>query len=702
MKFKSKSKKEQADDDANNPNLIPVKSRGNTSQVDIETVVNEDEFETMASVEPSDILTIDLSNDSNDDEAELKINKLFASKYDEKKKAEEISLLRDKYGDDYEEGSENETDSESEEEEDENGELLTKELDVQILKTIGLIRAKRPEVYDPKRKFFSEEELEKSKNEWEEKQNIKKAEGKKVTLKDYHRQRLLEGTMDDQDDENDNASEIPIPQTYFEEQEDIRRSFKEAFNSADNNDDDGSDDGDLLVSMESKQKGGLFSIRQKNQAELDVEEADYKTFLLQNVRKEGDDLMIELTGKEADQSEKFLMDFILNKGWIDPDADENAIPTYEQIVKDEHLDEDEADEEEVDRFEQQYNFRYEEGGGDSIVTHSRNIEDSMRRKDTRRSEQRAARKARKAEEKLAKEEELKRLKNLKKEEMREKLLKIAEIAGTNTDVFNDLDLNEDFDPSKFDEMMAARFNDKYYESGENQNGEQKKPVFNDEALFDFENDLVDDEENELSPPPLTGLVDEKDFEIDNLVDSILKPKAGEGKVFKINRRLDRLTLLEEKEKQERIAELETKESKKRKRNGEEIEPEDYNEDEDFVMDADYLPGGELYGEEAGTKKKNKRDKKKEIQEKKKELLKSNNSNKTLDEYIDEYLQLDFEDTIGDLQTRFKYRKVDNDDYGLPVEDILQAPETALNELVPLKHLAPFRPEARKIRDKEIW
>ncbi|KAI8828669.1 KRI1-like family C-terminal-domain-containing protein [Chytriomyces cf. hyalinus JEL632] len=591
----------------------------------------------MAPVDQAEVMTMDLEDGDDDMEAGFNINRAFASKYEEKKKREEIGNLQEKYGgrfNRFAEEEESESDSESDEEEDENGELLSKELDVQIMKTIGLIRSKKPEVYDPTKKFFSPEELAKSRIAWNEKQNAAKAEGKKVTLKDYHRERLLKGEANDEDDDEAEIEE-PVTKTYIQEQEELRQSFKSALVG----DEDEDDEDDFLTTANSKSdsnKGGLFTVRSKTQDELDKEEADYKAFLLQNI-KQGDvaDGLKDWTefaeGKEdavEDPSEKFLMSFILNKGWVDEDADESAIPTYDQIVKDEHIDQDEAEEEEVDRFERAYNFRFEESDGANIVTHARTIEDSMRRKDTRRADKRLSIKERKEEEKRAKAEELKRLKNLKKEEMLTKLKKIAEVAGTETSTFEHVDLDEEFDASKFDEMMAARFDDEYYASGEG--ADLEKPVFDDGLDLDDIEDYDYDEEDDAPPP--------------------------------------------------------------------------YNQEEDdFDMDADFLPGGELYGDESQTGKKTKKDKKKELREKKKKDKKeAANAEDNLLKNIDEYLGLDYEDMIGDMPTRFKYRKVEADDYGVSAVDILMAPETALNELVPLKHIAPFRPEMRKARDQQIW
>lgn len=62
----------------------------------------------------------------------------------------------------------------------------------------------------------------------------------------------------------------------------------------------------------------------------------------------------------------------------------------------------------------------------------------------------------------------------------------------------------------------------------------------------------------------------------------------------------------------------------------------------------------------------------------------------LEKEFDEYYKLDYEDTIGDLKTRFKYRKVQPNSYGLKTYEILQADDRDLNQYVPIKKLAPYR------------
>lgn len=73
--------------------------------------------------------------------------------------------------------------------------------------------------------------------------------------------------------------------------------------------------------------------------------------------------------------------------------------------------------------------RFEEPGGASIVTHARNPEDTLRRKDTKRKEERERTRAHKEEQRLALEAETRRLMNLKRAESKSRVQKIRDVAG---------------------------------------------------------------------------------------------------------------------------------------------------------------------------------------------------------------------------------------------------------------------------------
>ncbi|PSC75398.1 KRI1-like protein [Micractinium conductrix] len=65
--------------------------------------------------------------------------------------------------------------------------------------------------------------------------------------------------------------------------------------------------------------------------------------------------------------------------------------------------------------------------------------------------------------------------------------------------------------------------------------------------------------------------------------------------------------------------------------------------------------------------------------------------------LEEYYKLDYEDVVGGVPTRFRYKEVQPDSFGLEVEDILALEDKELNSVVGLKRLAPYREEHKKFR-----
>nr|CAG8614108.1 14347_t:CDS:10 [Entrophospora candida] len=302
--------------------------------------------------------------DLDDEPVEFKINHQYAKKYEIRKRGEELSKLKEKY-DRSDLNSEDVAVSDStSEEEDEYGELITPEVDAQIMKTITAIRSKDPKVYNSQANFFA-------------------ASNKKLEL------------------------------TPIEEEQKLKEEFKAMASSIDN-----------------------------------VNENQIKEW--QNFKE----------NPNIDNDEAFLTEYILNRGWIDKDL--IRIPTYEELVAEHHDSEEDEFDEAVDNFESKYNFRFEEGGSTKITTYSRNVEGSMRRIDNKRKIQRYDREERKAEEKKKKMEELKRFKNLKKKEIHEKLQKIKEITGNENVGFDEVDLEEDFNPEKYDDKMQKIFDEEFY------------------------------------------------------------------------------------------------------------------------------------------------------------------------------------------------------------------------------------------------
>ncbi|KAG8742935.1 hypothetical protein FRC10_000723 [Ceratobasidium sp. 414] len=593
-----------------------------------------------------------LSDDESDhsdqgDLHQLTVNEHYAKAFEYRKEREELAKLKEKYGPDFE-GEEEEGDSESDESEDEYGEELTPAVDAALLRTLAKIRRKDPEIYDSSVGVFSEEA----------KKTQGKAPSKPLTIKQQNLAALLESSSRP-------TSPTPAPLTHAQEQEALRDETISAFHNAVQEEDD---------------EDGLLTLREGVRDEAELREEEYKDFLQREVGEDLSGLMwvekgdVKVGGeheqngsslangvgkaegkkkgrrkeRKEETDQEFLMDYILNRGWID--KSEKRLPTYREVVgpdpksevKDDvdrteevesdnnGLDEEEFDEI-ADRFESTYNFRFEEPDSHIIATHPRSLP-TVRRTDTSRKEAREKKKERKAEKILAKREEVKRLKALKMREVREKLEQVRvegglgkpkavgskgkqraedgdeDEEGDDWGALGELDLDGDWDPEKHDAQMRSLYVDEgeYEDDGE-------KPT------WDNEIDIGD-----LMPSTSKSAAD---------------PSVKSGK------------------------------KKKKKRHDQD---EDAGVDPD-EMDADVDQPLLLEDEEDwdGTEEMRKR---------------------KLDEYMDQIYDLDFNDMVGDMPTHFRYAKVEPMTHGLTPAEILTATDAELNSYVGLKRLAPYRKE----------
>ncbi|XP_056645496.1 protein KRI1 homolog [Diorhabda sublineata] len=122
------------------------------------------------------------------------------------------------------------------------------------------------------------------------------------------------------------------------------------------------------------------------------------------------------------------------------------------------------------------------------------------------------------------------------------------------------------------------------------------------------------------------------------------------------------------------------------------ESQPHCEDEDFNMDCDYDPSAPKNKDESTQGKKKRRKKSKFATAVAKPKPKFDPNDKKFEKYFEEYYKLDFEDIIGDIPCRFKYRKVIPNDFGLTTEEILLANERELNKWCSLKKAVQIRPD----------
>ena len=250
-------------------------------------------------------------------------------------------------------------------------------------------------------------------------------------LKDYHRRNLLAGSEEE---------ETPrITMTYEQEQ----NALKDAF---------------ALPNGEDEEED-LIQPKKKSKEDKSQEEQDYRSFLQQSLKDEASKKMLEQlqslpsqptpsTLATEEENEAFLMKYLLNRGWLDPST---SMPELYEDAS--------SDEEKAEEFENQYNFRFEQPGGASIVTHARTVS-TARRGEEKRKHERERKRTQKEEVKKKEVEEIARLRNLKRMELEERIKRIEEVAGAGG--WTEKDLEGDFDPQEWDKKMQGVFNETYY------------------------------------------------------------------------------------------------------------------------------------------------------------------------------------------------------------------------------------------------
>jgi len=84
----------------------------------------------------------------------------------------------------------------------------------------------------------------------------------------------------------------------------------------------------------------------------------------------------------------------------------------------------------------------------------------------------------------------------------------------------------------------------------------------------------------------------------------------------------------------------------------------------------------------------------------KQIKPKKNHDREIDELIDEYNNIDFEDVIaGGIKTRYSYIDDTAEDFGLTDAELFFADEKILNQMISIKKLAPYRENALSPKDR---
>ncbi|KAK8701806.1 hypothetical protein V6N13_020184 [Hibiscus sabdariffa] len=404
---------------------------------------------------------------------------------------------------------------------------------------------------------------------------------------------------------------------------------------------------DATEEFENEDDGGFLRVKEKKGKYDEEKEGSSNGELTKKLE--------EYFGEDAemDENSKFLKEFFKNKMWIDKERKGGDLEIDNEVV-DEVL----RDEEEIERqegYELEYNFRHEENAEDRVIGFSRKVEGSVRKKESKRKTQRERKEERMKVAEMERKEELKHLKNLKKEEIKERMKKVMEIAGIKKDdcPFSAKDLEEEFDPDEYDKMMKAVFDEKYYDDEDvelnSDSDGNEKPDF--------------DKEDELLGLP-------KGWDVLESNDGFLA--ARERNKQKLQSNGD-----QEEEEEEKGDEVEDENEDDGDDESEEQKSEDEEDDE-----------GRKEEETEEGKRKRKR--------------KMSAVQKALQDMWEEFYNLDYEGTIGDLKTRFKYVKIKPNRYGLKPSEILALDEKELNQYVSLKKLAPYTDKEWKVPNSKRY
>ncbi|KAG7886877.1 hypothetical protein KL936_004728 [Ogataea polymorpha] len=366
-----------------------------------------------------------------------------------------------------------EDEDESSEEEDQYGDLLTEDVEEGFQKVLQAIKTGDKALFDKNVRFFKDPE--------EGEVPLTKKE-KPMYLKDYHRKVLLDGhAFEDEDGEEREWKEGEKPYA-VQQQEDKNKLLSE------------------IQSAFSDEEGDDFL--QKKEVQREIKPAKS----LPDPQQDG---------------EKFLEAFLEKEAWI---------PEQEDLRPEMEEDDDEFDEA-AEKFENAYNFRFEDPNAAEIISYARSQATMRREKMNSRKKQRLKKKEEQLREEQEKQELLRKKKQKKATQVVDRLKEIKEAVGdqvseeTIARVFGDSLLKDDFDDAEWDSKMAEIFNEAFYE----EEGKPEKP----------EVELSDQEEE-------TGEEGE--------VEKVEEEETSDNKSKKSKKKEDKIVKKKERQKLKEVAE----------------------------------------------------------------------------------------------------------------------------------------------------
>ena len=586
-------------------------------------------------------------DESGQEEAKISINKRFAKDFQLRKQREDLRnnpiALSDEDGD-----------ASTSSDEDEDGELLTTKLDTDIFKTINALRSKDSRIYDPNVKFFpsdDEKESEDDSDGREKEGRTKKQKPKRY--KDVIREQALEiiekeeeGIDEDDDDDDEDHTELGKLRrlAYDKEQENIRKSFLQStrgFDVDDSHDIDKEEgEDDLLV------------VKKKDPKELEREEqelaAEIKRIESTLSKDKGKDY-VDPKG-EIDDGSKFLLQFFKNRAWIDKD----------------HMDGESSDEDNAPRFQAK---RTEATSSDEVVLMKTGEEEDE--KDGNESDA--------SLNQLEKTDDFEAQYNFRFEEAAGGTQSGADFSLVTYARGQTVNTLRRKDETRKEKRLARK---------ERKAAERKAKEEELKRLKNLKRKEMDRKLKEVKK--VIGLADQ-DAEIDET--AILKLIEGDYDPEEFEKKMQE-TFGDDfysKEDKEWKSDKDVRETLMKDEDGNLIVGQD-KEGDMYDTVGDDAEDEEIRGDDAGDEDEWNDEGYYEDDEggayddeEETELEK-----KIKSKMEDDLYKLDYEDIVAGMPTRFKYRQVEPNNYGLTTEEILFARDTTLKQFVSLKKMAPYR------------
>lgn len=318
------------------------------------------------------------------------------------------------------------TTSSSSEEEDDHGDLINTKVDEDISNVIQLLRNNELEkLLDKDNQFFKDEHFEVE----------KKVADKPLYLKDYQRDLLLSKPEE----------EKPF-KTYQEEQDDQKKEILNEIN-AELDDKEDSDD-DFFTKKEKKTSIKAITDKLPELKEDESDEEKKEEFLQQFLNKQA-----------------WIPKTINEKGEITVARDDAEYKTIENIV-----DDDDEFEEAAEKFENAYNFRYEDPNSVEVVSYARTQATLRRDQLSSRQKKRLQEKEQKLKEQTNINQQVQKTKTKLSKQMKDIISSIEKEYGKKLDdgminKLTDLLIDGEFDVNNWDALIGELFNEDFYNEG---------------------------------------------------------------------------------------------------------------------------------------------------------------------------------------------------------------------------------------------